>query len=51
MPPTSCLVSTLCIPVTFPGLPLQSVATYPGGVTVTSPTLDVTLIFLHFNGP
>jgi hypothetical protein len=51
MPPTSCLVSGLCIPVTFPGSTIQSVATYPGGVTVTSPIIDVTLIYYRFNGP
>ena len=51
MPPTSCLVSSLCIPVAFPGSTIQSVATYAGGVTVTSPTINVTLIVYHFNGP
>ena len=51
MPPTSCVVSSLCVPVTFSGQTIQSEATYPGGVTVTSPTIDVTIIILHFNGP
>ena len=51
MPPTSCLDPSLCIPVTFPGQTIQSEATYPGGVTVTSPIISFTLIYLHFNGP
>ena len=41
---------SLCILVPLP-VSFQSVATYPGGVTVTSPTINVTLIFIHFNGP
>jgi Bacterial Ig domain len=51
MPPTSCVVTSLCISVTFPGSTIQSVATYPGGVTVRSPIITFTLIALHFNGP
>ena len=51
MPGTGCLVSNLCVPVTLSGQTIQSLATYPGGVTVTSSIINVTLIFLHFDGP
>ena len=42
---------SLCVPVSFPGSTIQAVATYPGGVTVTSPIVTVTLIFYRPNVP
>ena len=50
MPPTSCLVRFVHSRY-VPGQTIQSVATYPGGVTVTSPIVNVTVIYYHFNGP
>jgi hypothetical protein len=42
-PPNPCIVPSLCVPVSLPST-IQSEATYPGGVTVTSPAVNVTVI-------